>query len=157
MNATPPDLSNPDAVDDPLEFQVLNEIGIIDQLAQSSAARLLAPDMNMSQFVVLNHFVRLGGERSLVQLASVIQVTKGAMTNTVARLKAKGWVSVKPDPNDGRGKLVSLTAAGRSVRNSAVAKLAGGLAGLNGVAGRSEFVAVLKSLRKLRVWFDGNR
>jgi len=144
-------------MDDPIEFQVLNEIGIIDQLAQSSAGRLLAPELNMSQFVVLNHFVRLGGEQSLVQLASAIQVTKGAMTNTVTRLQAKGWVEVKPDPNDGRGKLVFLTAAGRSARNRAVAKLAGGLAGLDSVAGRSEFNATLKSLRKLRVWFDSKR
>ncbi|MBL8412970.1 MAG: hypothetical protein JNM42_00850, partial [Propionivibrio sp.] len=74
MNAKRPTLSSPDTMDDPIEFQVLNEIGIIDQLAQSSAGRLLAPELNMSQFVVLNHFVRLGGEQSLVQLASAIQV-----------------------------------------------------------------------------------
>ena len=157
MTPKRPALSSPDAMDDPIEFQVLNEIGIIDQLAQSSAARLLSPDMNMSQFVVLNHFVRLGGERSLVQLASAIQVTKAAMTNTITRLQAKDWVNVKPDPRDGRGKLVSLTPAGRSARNRAVTKLAGGLAGLDGVANRAEFNATLKSLRKLRVWFDNSR
>ena len=33
--------------DDPLAFQVLNEIGIIDQLAQNRAARLLAPELNL--------------------------------------------------------------------------------------------------------------
>ena len=82
--------------DDPLAFQVLNEIGIIDQRAQNRAARLLAPELNLSQFVVLNHLTRLGGPRSLVQIANAIQVTKGAMSNTVARLQAMGCCRVCP-------------------------------------------------------------
>ena len=61
-----------------MAFQLLNELGIIDQLAQNRAAKLLGPALNLSQFVVLNHLTRLGGERSLVQIAGAIQVSKGA-------------------------------------------------------------------------------
>lgn len=142
---------------DPLEFQVLNEIGIIAQLAQNRAGRLLAPDLNMSQFIVLNHFVRLGGERSLVRLASAMQVTKGAMTNTVARLHAKGWLALRDDPADGRGKLAGLTPAGKAVRNRSVAKLRDGLAGMTSEVSADELADALLTLRKLRAWLDRNR
>ena len=142
---------------DPLAFQVLNEIGIIDQLAQNRAARLLGPALNLSQFVVLNHFSRLGRPRSLVQLASAMQVTKGAMSNTVSRLAAKGLVEVMPDPADGRGKLVSLSDAGRAARQQALAGLALGLDDLNRDIPPETLITALPLLRQLRIWFDSHR
>ena len=142
---------------DPVEFQVLNEIGIIDQLAQNRATRLLSPELNMSQFIVLNHFTRLGGNRSLMELASAMQVTKGAMSNTVARLLDKRLIAVKPDPRDGRGKIVSLTPVGRIARNRAVNRLGRGLAGLDAVLSAEELASTLGMLRRLRTWFDRNR
>ena len=142
---------------DPLSFQLLNEIGIISQLAQNAGARLLAPDLNVSQFSVLNHFVRVGGEPSLKALADNMQVTKGAMTNTVSRLLDKGLVQVRPDPTDGRGKLVSISPAGHAARNRAVAQLGQGLADLLPLVPASELTQALRVLRKLRVWFDEHR
>jgi DNA-binding MarR family transcriptional regulator len=144
-------------IEDPVEFRVLNEIGIISQLSENRAARLLAPKLNMSQFIVLNHFARLGGERSLVRLANAMQVTKGAMTNTVSRLVDKGWLVVRPDPEDGRGKLVRLTDDGRAARGQAVLKLGEGLAGLNRVVPAEELASTLEALCKLRIWFDEHR
>ena len=143
--------------DDPVAFQLLNEIGIIDQLAQSSATKLLAPALNMSQFAVLNHFARLGGERSMVQLAGNLQVTKAAITNTVGRLRDKGLLNVQPDPHDGRGKVVTLTAEGRQARDRAVKVLAQALQRLHEAVPTEELTAALALLRRLRVWFDANR
>jgi DNA-binding MarR family transcriptional regulator len=143
--------------EDPIEFQVLNEIGIIDQLARNRAARLLSPELNMSQFIVLNHFARVGGNRSLIELAGAMQVTKGAMSNTVARLLDKRLLAVKPDPRDGRGKIVSLTPAGRIARNRAVGRLGRGLAGLDAVLSAEELARTLGMLSRLRAWFDLNR
>ncbi|MFN7758857.1 MAG: hypothetical protein ACK5RP_15540 [Betaproteobacteria bacterium] len=57
---------------DPLLFQLMNEIGILAQLSQNRATRLLAPELNMSQFIVLNHFVRLGSEALLSSLARTL-------------------------------------------------------------------------------------
>ena len=142
---------------DPLVFQLLNEVGIIGQLSGTQATRLLAPGLNLSQFTVLNHFARLGGERSLVQLAGAMQVTKAAMTNTVARLQAKGLLLVRADPADGRGKLVSLTDAGLAARQAAVRQLGQGLAPLATVAGAGELQQAVVVLRLMRQWFDQNR
>lgn len=142
---------------DPLSFQVLNEIGIISQLSSNLATRLLAPELNLSQFTLLNHFARLGGERSLVQLAGAMQVTKAAMTNTVARLHAKGLLEVQPDPMDGRGKRVSLTPAGLAARQQAVRRLGQAMSGLGSAVSDPELGAALQALRQLRVWFDSHR
>lgn len=142
---------------DPLVFQLLNEIGIIGQLSQNRAARLLAPGLNLSQFTVLNHFTRLGGERSLVQLANAMQVTKGAMSNTIARLLAKGLVAVHPDPDDGRGKRVSLTPAGLAARQRALRQLMQGLAEVADSVPEAELAPALAVLRRLRRWFDEHR
>ncbi len=142
---------------DPPAFQLLNEIGIIAQLSGTRAERLLAPDLTMAQFVVLNHFHRLGGERSLVRLATAMQVTKAAMTNTIARLHAKGWVSVRPDPNDGRGKLVALLPPGEAARHRAIFLLMADLGGLGEAVDAESAATLLALLRRIRVWLDGTR
>src|SRR3712207_5255456 len=55
---------------DPLAFRVFNEIGIIEQLSRTMFERVMPDGLTVPQFSVLNHFVRLGGERSPAQLAS---------------------------------------------------------------------------------------
>ena len=142
---------------DPCLLQLMNEVGIVAQLSQNSASRLLAPELNLSQFIVLNHFVRVAEETSLSRLARAMEVTKGAMANTVSRLESKGYISIRPDPDDGRGKLARLTPAGRAARNRAVARLDERLAPLAATLSERELNAVLASLRKARVWFDENR
>ncbi len=97
---------------DPVAFDFFTEIGIIAQLSQSRLQQALPGGLKLSHFTVLNHFARRGGEQSPAELARAFQVTKGAMTNTVQRLAARGLVAVRPDPRDGRAKLVSPTPAG---------------------------------------------
>ena len=51
-------------LNDPATFQLFNEIGIIQQLVNTRFERALPDGLTASQFGVLNHFVRLGGERA---------------------------------------------------------------------------------------------
>lgn len=149
--------NTPAATDDPAAFQLLNEVGIISQLSSRLAEQLLGAGLNLPQFTVLNHLTLRGPEQSLVQMANAIQVTKGAMTNTVARLQAKGLLDVQPDPADGRGKRVRLTPAGHAVRRQAVAQLAAGLGPISSLLPADTLQATLQTLRVLRQWFDANR
>jgi DNA-binding MarR family transcriptional regulator len=89
---------------DPLAFRVLNEIGIIDQLGTTLFERAMPHGLTVPQFVVLNHFVRLGGDKTPMALAEALQVTKATMTSTLQRLEQKGFIAVTPDPHDGRGR-----------------------------------------------------
>lgn len=51
----------------------------------------------------------------VARLAERAQMTKQAMAELVAHLERHGYVIRRPDPSDGRAKLVILTAKGREV------------------------------------------
>ncbi|MBX2856603.1 MAG: MarR family winged helix-turn-helix transcriptional regulator [Rhodobacteraceae bacterium] len=138
-------------------FSVMNEIGIIQQLGSTAFERVMPDDMTLAQFTVLNHFVRLGGPRRLVDLARSFQVTKGAMTNTVGKLSAKGLVTVADDMADKRAKLVDITAAGRAMRDECVACLRPGLEALSTALPPEAWAAALPLLQQVRRWLDENR
>lgn len=146
-----------DSADDPPIFNFFNEIGIIDQLAQTLLERALPDKLKMSHFGVLNHFARLGGEQGPAELARAFQVTKGAMTNTVQRLKDRGLVEVKPDPSDGRGKLVRITDKGLRVRAKAIEAIFPELRELEDQFGIGKFRKALPFLQELRKYLDQAR
>ena len=140
-----------------VQFQILNEIGIIAQLSQTIFERVMPLGMTLSQFTVLNHFARLGGTRSPAELASAFQVTRATMTSTVQRLESKGLVSVTPDPADGRGKKVALTEAGLAMREHCIAALGPELARLETRADGGEAGVLLEGLVRLRKHLDSAR
>lgn len=143
---------------DPLPFVFFNEIGIIEHLARTAAERVLPSGLSMAGFTVLNHMIRLGHERRApARIASAVQVTRGAMTGTLKRLEAEGWIVVHPDPADGRGKAVSVTPQGRAVRNAAVAALTPVFADLFQDVDPAELARVLPTLRKVRAILDAAR
>ncbi|KCZ92986.1 MarR family winged helix-turn-helix transcriptional regulator [Hyphomonas johnsonii] len=138
-------------------FGLLNEIGIINQLSSSLLERLLPHGLTVAQFSLLNHLQRLEGEWSPARLAAAFQVTRGTMTSTLQRLEAKGFISLVPDPADGRAKIVTLTDAGRRARDAALAAAGPGLAEMKDALSPSEVAAVIPVLQKLRIWLDMHR
>lgn len=142
---------------DPILFTFFNEIGIIDQLARARLDRALPDELRASHFIVLNHLVRMGDGKSPVALARAFQVTKGAITNTLQRLEARGLIALSADPDDGRGKRVTLTAAGRRMRDQSILQLWPAFADLAPVATAAEIEAVLPLLRRIREHLDRAR
>ena len=142
---------------DPAIFRFLNEIGIIEQLARHRVECRLPHGLKISQFSVLNHFVRLGGEHTPSRLANAFQVTKGAMTNTVGRLHALGFVDVAPAKDDGRSKLVRITNAGRTVHGECIAAMAPDLVSLQQEFGARSFESAIPFLEQVRIFLDENR
>lgn len=57
------------------------------------------------------------------QLLRETHVTSGTMTNRVDRLVKRGAVTRDPDPSDGRGVLVALTAEGLALVDAALVSL----------------------------------
>ncbi|MDP7548354.1 MAG: MarR family transcriptional regulator [Alphaproteobacteria bacterium] len=144
-------------VDDPPVFRLFNEIGIIEQLARNRLESVLPDDLKVSQFIVLNHLLRLGGEWSPARLAAAFQVTKGAMTNTLQRLEKRGLVRVLANPQDRRGKLVSITEAGREMRLRCVASVGPFLDDLAKQLSDQDVAYVLPVLEKVRMYLDTHR
>ena len=143
--------------EDRLAFRLFTEIGIIEHLARNRRERGLPDGLKVSQFGVLNHLVRLGGEWSPARLASAFQVTKGAMTNTLRRLENRGLVRVLADPRDGRGKLVGITEAGRKMRVRCVESIGPLLADLSRELSDKGFASALPVLEKIRKYLESHR
>jgi DNA-binding MarR family transcriptional regulator len=142
---------------EPIAFRVLNEIGIIDQLGTTLFERSMPHGLTLPQFVVLNHFVRLGGDRSPHDLATAMQVTKATMTSTLHRLEAKGFITSSPDPKDGRGKRIAITDRGRSARDESIKAIEQDLIDMEAAIGREQFQAAIPFLVSLRTFLDRRR
>lgn len=108
---------------DALAVALFSEIFTADQLARNRISRALPKGMELSHFSVLNHLARLNDERSPAQLAQAFHLTRGAMTNTLAKLEWAGHVHVRPDWDDARKKLVSISPSGRRAVDSAIAAI----------------------------------
>ncbi len=143
---------------DPLAFEFFNEIGILEQLSGALLDGVLPKGMTRAQFGVLNHFVRLNvEEKSPAALASAFQVTRPTMTSTLGRMEKSGLVSIRSDPQDGRAKLVSITPAGRAMRETCLAALAPLVPVLDAVVSQAEMTDLLPRLRAIRVRLDAAR
>lgn len=151
------DATEAPTADEATYFTFFNEIGIINQLASNRAERAMPHGLTMSQFSVLNHFMRGRPPASPLKLANAFQVTKGAMTNTVKHLEAKGFVSVAPHETDGRSKIVSLTEKGRDAHRDAQARLIDYFADFVSAFDRKDLVNMLPKLEDIRIWLDENR
>jgi DNA-binding MarR family transcriptional regulator len=112
-----------------LDFAPLDVLSRVDRLARHlDRARRQAFDaggMEPWEFDVLSALRRAGDpyELSPKVLLQQTLVTSGTMTNRVDRLASRGLVARRTDPRDGRGILVSLTAAGRQAVDGAIADL----------------------------------
>ena len=92
-----------------LAIALVSEILAADQLLRGRLTRVLPKGMEISHFSVLNQLARSGDERTPAQLARSFHVTRGAMTNTLARLEMAGYVHIRPDWDDARRKLVAIS------------------------------------------------
>jgi DNA-binding MarR family transcriptional regulator len=81
-------------------------------------------------------------------------VASGTMTNRVDRLARRGFVTREPDPNDGRGVLVRLTAAGRKRADQALVAVSRHEAESVGVLGDRKRTQLANTLRELTAQFD---
>jgi DNA-binding MarR family transcriptional regulator len=110
---------------DPDLIAFFTDISIIEQLVRTLMERRLPPGLSMAGFSLINHMVRTGQETaSPAALARALQVTRGAITGVLHKLTAEGFVTLEPDPRDGRGKKVRLTREGLAVREAALAGMA---------------------------------
>ena len=98
-------------------MQVLSRITrLARHLDRERRAAFAAHDLEPWEFDVLAALRRHGPpyELSPGALLRATLVTSGTMTNRIDRLEQSGLVRRRPDPDDKRGVLVTLTSAGQS-------------------------------------------
>jgi DNA-binding MarR family transcriptional regulator len=76
------------------------------------------------EFDVLATLRRSGAPYMLspTRLYEAAMISSGGMTNRIDRLERAGLVERRPDPDDRRGKLIALTAAGRRVIDETITR-----------------------------------
>ena len=139
-----------DSTSNSLAVALFSEILTNEQLIRNRLTRVLPKGMEISHFSVLNHLARIGEERSPAQLAKSFHVTRGAMTNTLNKLEWAGHVHIRPDWDDARRKLVSVSPAGIQARNVAIQAIAPLISEVVDDIGADKVRAALPVLRALR-------
>ncbi|MDR3033139.1 MAG: MarR family transcriptional regulator [Kitasatospora sp.] len=90
------------------------------------------------------------GELTMSKIGERLMVHPTSVTNTVDRLVRSGYVDKRPNPNDGRGTLASITGKGREVVESATRDLMAMDFGL-GAYDAEECEEIFAMLRPLRL------
>jgi DNA-binding MarR family transcriptional regulator len=79
-------------------------------------------DLTINEFNTLNALRRAGPPHRLSpkDVGVSLLFSSGGLTKLLERLESRGLVAREPDPADGRGVLVSLTATGRRLQEEAM-------------------------------------
>lgn len=134
-----------------LAISLFSEILTVDQLARNHVARALPKGMELSHFSVLNHLASSQNERTPAQLAQTFHLTRGAMTNTLRKLENAGYVHIRPDWEDARQKLVTISPSGLGARDIALTAIGPIIAHAVDRVGFEYVRPILPVLRELRI------
>ena len=133
-----------------LAVPLFGEILALDQLVRNRLAKVLPKGMELSHFSVLNQLSHTKIERTPAQIAKSFRVTRGAMTNTLNKLELSGFIHVRPDWEDARRKMVSISLAGMVARNNALTAVTPIIEDLARDMGEERLKAIVPILRELR-------
>ena len=137
-----------------LAVSLFGEILALDQLVRNRLAKVLPKGMELSHFSVLNQLSHTKIERTPAQIAKSFRVTRGAITNTLSKLELSGYIHVRPDWDDARRKMVSISPAGIVARNNALTAVTPIIKELVSEMGEERLKAIVPILRELRQKFE---
>ncbi|OUR80037.1 hypothetical protein A9Q83_02385 [Alphaproteobacteria bacterium 46_93_T64] len=143
----------------PLDFRIINWIGIIEQLTSEKSRQLLeGTDVPPPQFKLLNHFSHRPDEgKKITQIAAAMQQPQPGITKTVAKMVQKNHLREEANPEDGRSKILFLTNEGIAAHQTAKECLIQGIKGTFDGWQEAEKQELFQYLDRLKVYFDNNR
>lgn len=142
------------AVQDQPYVEVFTEIGMIEHYLRMAVARHLPDGMTHAQFELLQWFLRYGDGQTPAELARMMLMTKGAMTNILQKLERMGLVAVLADCDDRRKKRVKITRAGIESASSVMKDMKAKTEALREGFTDNEFRAATPFLKALRVFLS---
>jgi len=140
-----------------LYFRFFTEIGIISHLSAAVLESRLPRGLLAAHFRVLNHLVRVRDGRSPLDMATAFQIPKTTMTHHVKVLEGFGYVTQRPNPEDGRYKQVWLTPKGRALCDDTIDGLADIIADWSQVFDPTEVADMVQRLERVRIYLDASR
>ena len=133
---------------------VFDEISRIDQGVRGVISRALPVGLPLPQFDVLNLLARRGDDQTPAQIATALQMTPGAITNTLQRLEVTKLIIVESCVTDRRKKLVRMSAEGREAYLRSMTAIRPNMSHLREAFSSTEFEEALPFLRALRAWLS---
>lgn len=136
---------------------VLSRVFRLNTLAMRDVERTFRRHgIQQGEFDLLATLYRSGAPHSLSpqQLVDALLLSSGAMTNRLDRLEQAGLVTRRPNPDDRRGIIVSLTAQGRAVLRKALDDYLAQLDALLAPLSRSDRARLSTLLRRLLAGHD---
>ena len=134
------------------DVQVFDEIRYIEHLVRTAIARKLPVGLTYPQFEVMNHLSRRGDGITPLSIARALQMTKNGLTNTLQRLHSRKLIHVEHCENDGRRKVIWLTAEGRVAYGQSMVAIRPKMEDLRDGFTQKEFRDALPFLKALRTW-----
>ena len=129
---------------------LFSEITTVDQLIRAKISKILPEGMAISHLSVLNHLASINNEKTPMQLAKSFHVTKGAITNTLSKLEASGYINIRPDWSDARKKQVTISKSGIEAQREAMKSITPILQKVFIKLGSHKAGVVLPIIRELR-------
>jgi len=140
-----------------LQWELLVSFGIISQLFEARARRVLPEDLPRPLFSILSHFVRLKGEKTVTDLARAFQTPQPGMTKSVQKLIDRGFLVSADDPEDARRKRLSITTEGEKAHFDALQRLGPDAEFVFSEWSTAELSGLREEVFRLRRWLDDNR
>ena len=150
---TPTPRNAPAAQDQPY-VEVFTEIGMIEHYLRMAVARHLPDGMTHAHFELLQWFLRYGDGQTPAELARMMLMTKGAITNILQKLEKMGFVVVLADCDDRRKKRVKITRAGIESASGVMKDMKAKTEALRDGFTDNEFRAATPFLKALRVFLS---
>jgi len=139
-------------------LEVTGRLGRITRLIdRRTADAVSASGVSCRDLDVLGALRRADSDAGLPagECAKAAMLTSGGMTGQADRLASAGLIVRKPDPDDRRTVLMTLTPEGRDVVESALGAYLGASEEALGVLSDEERVALAELLRKLLMALEG--
>ena len=150
---TPTPRNAPAAQDQPY-VEVFTEIGMIEHYLRMAVSRHLPDGMTHAHFELLQWFLRYGDGQTPAELARMMLMTKGAITNILQKLEKMGFVVVLADCDDRRKKRVKITRAGIESASGVMKDMKAKTEALRDGFTDNEFRAATPFLKALRVFLS---
>ena len=106
---------------------------------------------------IRDSLIRVEDGRPPLAIAKAFQVPKNSMTHTLQGLESHGLIQLKPNPEDGRSKLVYLTKAGRKTHDNILKAMVPEMAKMAKEFDLERLAKIMPTLRELRIYLDQKR
>jgi DNA-binding MarR family transcriptional regulator len=142
-----------------LEMEVQDALGFIALLQEARAAKMLAAyELNRSQFTLL---FLLGHDQeadwTISSLAEHLEMQPPGISKMVSQLESKGWLAIRPDMEDRRKRIITITSEGIEKRECTLAAMVPFVSNTFSDWSDKELSNFLSHLEKLKGWLDVHR